>query len=127
MVQVIAVDGKDDTKKATATVTITIKDINDNSPEFPKDTYMLNVTEHSPDGTVIATITVSPLHSGLLPRQFELACKKLFNLHSEEHTLFAFPLRQMILTQWMKATSPTDFFQRACMSTFKAVILVVFM
>ncbi|TMS17331.1 Cadherin-related family member 2 [Larimichthys crocea] len=57
VVEVIAVDGKDDTKKATATVTITIKDINDNSPEFPKDTYMLNVTEHSPDGTVIATIT----------------------------------------------------------------------
>ncbi|TKS72558.1 Cadherin-related family member 2 [Collichthys lucidus] len=56
-VEVIAVDGKDDTKKATATVTITIKDINDNSPQFPQDTYMLNVTEHSPDETVIATIT----------------------------------------------------------------------
>lgn len=60
MVQVIAIDEYNTDFKSTATVTILIKDTNDNIPRFPQDTYKLNVTEHSPVGTVIAKIIVSP-------------------------------------------------------------------
>lgn len=42
---------------STATVTIQIKDTNDNSPVFPEDTYSLTLAEHSPNGTTIGTIT----------------------------------------------------------------------
>lgn len=59
MVQVIATD-QETSSSSTATVTINIIDTNDNSPKFPKDTYKLKVAEHSPPGTILANITVSP-------------------------------------------------------------------
>lgn len=58
MIQVIAIDENDRSFKSTATVTINIKDTNDNSPKFPQDTYKLNVPEHSSVGTMIANINV---------------------------------------------------------------------
>lgn len=64
--QVIATDEDQPTFSTTATVTISIKDANDNSPTFPEDTYKLTVDEHSTAGTTIATITVGPLLSGFL-------------------------------------------------------------
>lgn len=59
VVQVIAIDEEETNFTSTATVTINIKDINDNNPKFPQDTYKLNVTEHPPNGMIIANITVS--------------------------------------------------------------------
>ncbi|XP_062281271.1 cadherin-related family member 2 [Scomber scombrus] len=56
VLQVIAEDQEKPEFRTTATVTIQIKDINDNSPKFPQNTYKLNVTENSPDGTEVATI-----------------------------------------------------------------------
>ncbi|KAK9517830.1 hypothetical protein VZT92_023171 [Zoarces viviparus] len=56
VLQVIATDGKNPTFQSTATVTINIKDANDNSPTFPQNTYKLNVTEHSPVGTILDTL-----------------------------------------------------------------------
>ncbi|KAK6299377.1 hypothetical protein J4Q44_G00308870 [Coregonus suidteri] len=44
---------------STATVTIQITDINDNSPTFPKETYDLEVDEHSANGTAVDTITAT--------------------------------------------------------------------
>lgn len=58
MLQIIAEDTYEPTFVTTATVTINIKDDNDNSPTFPNATYALEVPEHSPDGTTLATITV---------------------------------------------------------------------
>ena len=60
MVQVVAIDQEESSFRSTATVTINIKDTNDNSPEFPQATYKLHVAEHSPTGTIVANITVSP-------------------------------------------------------------------
>ncbi|XP_007561596.1 cadherin-related family member 2 [Poecilia formosa] len=57
ILQVIATDKGKPTFQATATVTITIKDTNDNSPTFPQNTYKINVTEHSPVETEVATVT----------------------------------------------------------------------
>lgn len=41
------------------TVTINIKDVNDNFPKFENETYEFSVDEHCADGTVVGTITVS--------------------------------------------------------------------
>ncbi|XP_070769788.1 cadherin-related family member 2 [Enoplosus armatus] len=57
VLEVIATDKEEPIFQSTATVTITIKDTNDNSPVFPQDTYKLNVAEHSPVGTIVANIT----------------------------------------------------------------------
>ncbi|KAM4732539.1 cadherin-related family member 2 [Anableps anableps] len=57
VLQVIAIDKGETTFQSTATVTITIKDTNDNSPMFPQDTYKLNVNEHSPAGTEVVVVT----------------------------------------------------------------------
>ncbi|KAG7241836.1 hypothetical protein INR49_024806 [Caranx melampygus] len=56
-VKVIATDQEEPTYSSTATVTIDIRDANDNIPKFQKDTYKLQVPENSPIGTTVATIT----------------------------------------------------------------------
>ncbi|XP_054647918.1 cadherin-related family member 2 isoform X2 [Dunckerocampus dactyliophorus] len=62
VVQVIASDPEESSFVSTATVTVMIEDTNDNSPRFPKDTYLdLKVPEHSPPGTVVDTITATDL------------------------------------------------------------------
>lgn len=101
MVQVTAVDQDKPTFSSTAQVTINIKDANDNSPTFEQDTYKLNVSEHSPIGTVLATITVSSLQS-----EFSLRQLSFYSFISETLTrCFVFlSFRQMIQTQWIKAT-----------------------
>lgn len=77
LVQMSAIDADNPSFNSTATVTISIRDTNDNSPKFPKDTYELDVAEHSPVGTVIAEITVSTSLSAF-HTQFELVHKKLW-------------------------------------------------
>lgn len=57
VLEVIATDEEKPGFESTATVTITIKDSNDNSPIFPQNTYKLTVAEHSPVDTTIKTIT----------------------------------------------------------------------
>lgn len=64
----IAIDEEVSTFQSNATVNITIKDINDNSPTFPKASYQLSVPEHSPNGTVISNFTVSPVLTSFLER-----------------------------------------------------------
>lgn len=117
MVQVTAVDQYKPAFSSTAQVTINIKDANDNSPTFKQDTYRLNVSEHSPIGTELAIITVSSLQSEFSLRHPEL----LFFCFRNSHTLFCFlSFRQMIQTQWIKATWHTNFFPTACTSSLVA-------
>ncbi|XP_074530893.1 cadherin-related family member 2-like [Halichoeres trimaculatus] len=59
IVEVIATDQYNTSLHSTATLTINIKDVNDNSPKFPQATYTLNVTENANDGTVVANITAT--------------------------------------------------------------------
>ncbi|NXO68031.1 CDHR2 protein, partial [Phainopepla nitens] len=68
VVQIIANDTGNPTDCcSTATVTIDLIDSNDHIPEFPQSTYYLNVTENSPDGTIIApNITAYDPDSGVL-------------------------------------------------------------
>ncbi|XP_068449764.1 cadherin-related family member 2 [Clinocottus analis] len=57
ILQMIARDEEDSTFQSTATVTIKIIDANDESPKFQHAVYKLNVTEHSPVGTILDTLT----------------------------------------------------------------------
>ncbi|XP_047441441.1 cadherin-related family member 2 [Mugil cephalus] len=57
VLQVIATDEEEATFRSTATVTINIRDANDNSPTFPQPTYKLDVPEQSPANTALETIT----------------------------------------------------------------------
>ena len=57
---VVARDTTDQPLSGSAQLTITVLDSNDNSPEFPKDTFTFNVEEESLlDEGVIGSITVS--------------------------------------------------------------------
>ncbi|XP_036379638.1 cadherin-related family member 2-like [Megalops cyprinoides] len=60
ILEVVAMDTfKTEDCCSTATVTIQIKDINDNSPAFKNETYYLEVDEHSRTGKIVATITAT--------------------------------------------------------------------
>ncbi|XP_023144481.1 cadherin-related family member 2 [Amphiprion ocellaris] len=59
VLQVIAIDRDETSFRSVATVTINIRDTNDNSPTFPQDTYKLTVPEHSPNGTKVTIITAN--------------------------------------------------------------------
>ncbi|CAG5132579.1 unnamed protein product, partial [Candidula unifasciata] len=52
------------TSSSVATVTLTILDVNDNSPQFPDQPRAFNVSEDAPLGHVIATITATDADSG---------------------------------------------------------------
>lgn len=68
----IAIDEEETSFQSTATVTINIKDTNDKSPMFLKDIYKFVVAEHSPVGTEVGNVTVSPLRSGFFLRDLSL-------------------------------------------------------
>ncbi|XP_038651545.1 cadherin-related family member 2 [Scyliorhinus canicula] len=71
---------------SSATLIIYIVDINDHSPEFPEQTYILSVKEHEPVGTEIGTVRATDPDSGsfgritysLLPKNI----RKEFNVNS---------------------------------------------
>ncbi|XP_051649464.1 cadherin-related family member 2 [Manacus candei] len=66
VVQIIANDTGNPTDCcSTANVTIDLIDTNDHIPEFPQSTYNLSVMEHSPEGTIISTITAYDPDSGV--------------------------------------------------------------
>ncbi|XP_030594767.1 protocadherin gamma-A5-like isoform X33 [Archocentrus centrarchus] len=59
-----AVDGGEPQMSGTMQILITVLDINDNAPVFTRQTYKAAVTENSPKGTVIATVTASDADQG---------------------------------------------------------------
>lgn len=54
-----ASDGAVDPRRTTLTLSIQVMDIDDNSPVFSQQTYVVNVPENSPLGTVILKLSVS--------------------------------------------------------------------
>ncbi|XP_042275298.1 protocadherin gamma-A5-like isoform X15 [Thunnus maccoyii] len=54
-----AVDGGEPQMSGTMMILITVLDANDNAPVFTQHTYKATVTENSPKGTVVATVTAS--------------------------------------------------------------------
>ena len=54
-----ASDGAVDPRRTTLTLSVHVKDIDDNSPVFSQETYVVNVPENSPVGTVVLKLSVS--------------------------------------------------------------------
>ncbi|XP_022163708.1 protocadherin-like wing polarity protein stan isoform X2 [Myzus persicae] len=54
--QVVAEDGGDPPKSATASVVVTIQDVNDNEPTFNPKQYDVVISEDSPPGTPLTTV-----------------------------------------------------------------------
>lgn len=54
-----ASDGAVDPRRTTLTLSIQVTDIDDNSPAFSQQTYVVNVPENSPVGTVVLKLSVS--------------------------------------------------------------------
>ncbi|MCJ8739643.1 hypothetical protein PDJAM_G00049530 [Pangasius djambal] len=92
IVQVVATDAGNTTFVSTATVTIKVNDINDNSPKFEKDDYKLTVPEHCENGTILDTITATDedaLDNGLLTyRLFPENILPLFNVFTKNGTIY---------------------------------------
>ncbi|XP_024919210.1 protocadherin gamma-A5-like isoform X30 [Cynoglossus semilaevis] len=59
-----AVDGGDPPMSGTMMILITVLDANDNAPVFTQSTYRTTVTENSPKGTVVATVTATDADQG---------------------------------------------------------------
>ncbi|XP_039872156.1 protocadherin gamma-A2-like [Simochromis diagramma] len=59
-----AVDGGEPQMSGTMQILITVLDANDNAPVFTQQTYKATVTENSPKGTVVATVTASDADQG---------------------------------------------------------------
>ncbi|CAI5652200.1 unnamed protein product [Oreochromis niloticus] len=59
-----AVDGGEPQMSGTMQILITVLDVNDNAPIFTQQTYKATVTENSPKGTVVATVTASDADQG---------------------------------------------------------------
>ncbi|XP_061581357.1 protocadherin beta-16-like [Cololabis saira] len=60
-----AVDGGEPQMSGTMMIVITVLDANDNAPVFTQRIYKTTVTENSPKGTVVATVTASDADEGL--------------------------------------------------------------
>lgn len=54
-----ASDGAVDPRRTTLTLSVQVLDIDDNSPVFSQETYVVNVPENSPVGTVVLKLSVS--------------------------------------------------------------------
>ncbi|XP_044061446.1 protocadherin beta-16-like [Siniperca chuatsi] len=59
-----AVDGGEPQMSGTMLIVITVLDVNDNAPVFTQPTYKAAVTENSPKGTVVATVTAADADQG---------------------------------------------------------------
>ncbi|XP_037127213.1 protocadherin-15a isoform X2 [Syngnathus acus] len=78
-----ASDGAVDPRRTTLTLTVQVTDIDDNSPVFSQPTYVVNVPENSPVGTVILTLsaTDSDLFSNVTYRIKSESARRLFSLN----------------------------------------------
>lgn len=124
MVQIIAKDQEEDSFLSTATVTINIKDTNDNSPMFPNVSYKLKVSEHSTVGTVVGTITVSPLFGVGSLRFTQSECGRQV-VHEYKHLVLSFTFQRLkTTTRWIRATLYTHFSQTPCMFSRRYAFLL---
>lgn len=63
--RVLAIDGGSPSLTGTTTVTLTIKDINDNPPLFNKTVHGFKIYENQPTGTDVATLKANDLDEGV--------------------------------------------------------------
>uniref|UniRef100_A0A3B4UHD9 Protocadherin-15 n=1 Tax=Seriola dumerili TaxID=41447 RepID=A0A3B4UHD9_SERDU len=78
-----ASDGAVDPRRTTLTLSVQITDIDDNSPVFSQQTYVVNVPENSPVGTVVLQLSAvdSDLFSNVTYRVKTESARQLFSLN----------------------------------------------
>uniref|UniRef100_A0A3P8SQD2 Protocadherin-related 15a n=1 Tax=Amphiprion percula TaxID=161767 RepID=A0A3P8SQD2_AMPPE len=78
-----ASDGDADPRRTTLTVLVQVTDIDDNSPVFSQQTYVANVPENSPVGTVVLKLSAvdSDLFSNVTYRIKTESARQLFSLN----------------------------------------------
>ncbi|XP_008277761.1 protocadherin-15 [Stegastes partitus] len=78
-----ASDGAVDPRRTTLTLSVEVTDIDDNSPVFSQPTYVVNVPENSPVGTVILKLSAvdSDLFSNVTYRIKTESARLLFSLN----------------------------------------------
>ncbi|XP_070833158.1 protocadherin-15-like [Chaetodon trifascialis] len=78
-----ASDGAVDPRRTTLTLSIQVMDIDDNSPVFSQETYVVNVPENSPVGTVVLKLSAvdSDLFSNVTYRIKTESARQLFSLN----------------------------------------------
>uniref|UniRef100_A0A673ADD8 Protocadherin-15 n=1 Tax=Sphaeramia orbicularis TaxID=375764 RepID=A0A673ADD8_9TELE len=78
-----ASDGAVYPRRTTLTVSVQVIDIDDNSPVFSKQTYIVNVPENSPVGTIFLTLTAvdADLFSNVTYRIMTESARQLFSLN----------------------------------------------
>nr|XP_046257906.1 protocadherin-15-like isoform X6 [Scatophagus argus] len=78
-----ASDGAVDPRRTTLTLSIQIMDIDDNSPVFSQQTYVVNVPENSPVGTVVLKLSAvdADLFSNVTYRIKTESARQLFSLN----------------------------------------------
>ncbi|XP_041645580.1 protocadherin-15a [Cheilinus undulatus] len=78
-----ASDGAVDPRRTALTVSIQVMDIDDNSPVFSQQTYVVNVPENSPVGTVVLKLSAvdSDLFSNVTYRIKTESARQLFSLN----------------------------------------------
>lgn len=62
--EVLAIDGGQPALTGTATVTLTVEDKNDNSPEFTQTNYYFEVPENNPSGTSVGQLSAKDIDIG---------------------------------------------------------------
>ncbi|CAG6016987.1 unnamed protein product [Menidia menidia] len=79
-----ASDGAVDPRRTSLTLSVQVEDIDDNSPVFSQQTYVVNVPENSPLGTVVLRLSaVDPdLFSNVTYRIKTESARQLFSLNS---------------------------------------------
>uniref|UniRef100_A0A3Q1EMP7 Protocadherin-15 n=1 Tax=Acanthochromis polyacanthus TaxID=80966 RepID=A0A3Q1EMP7_9TELE len=78
-----ASDGDADPRRTTLTVSVQVTDIDDNSPVFSQQTYVANVPENSPVGTVVLKLSAvdADLFSNITYRIKTESARQLFSLN----------------------------------------------
>nr|XP_061793189.1 protocadherin alpha-C2-like [Nerophis lumbriciformis] len=59
-----AVDGGNPVRSGTANIIVRVQDTNDNTPQFDKQIYTVNMTENSPIGTTVLKLNATDLDEG---------------------------------------------------------------
>ncbi|XP_030621257.1 protocadherin beta-6-like [Chanos chanos] len=82
-----AVDGGIPARSGTASIIVSVLDINDNAPQFDQGSYTVNVTENTPIGSLVIKLNATDLDEGL---NSEVTYS--FSLYTSEKTQETFSL-----------------------------------
>ncbi|XP_076020931.1 protocadherin gamma-A2-like [Genypterus blacodes] len=75
-----AVDGGEPQMSGTMQILITVLDVNDNAPVFTQPVYKATVTENSPRGTIVTTVTASDADHGVNSKLTYSITDSLYNV-----------------------------------------------